>query len=1406
AKASASIPRRASTSPSPSPTVAELAAVVPGIVRSLPPEALVTVICAASRRCTACADGRDAEGQPRLRQQAASMRQQQQQQRQRHPPPDPIAVAVLSPALVQLLDLALPESQPGFMDVPRRPATAALSAKQWCDALAAVAQAAHALVPTRGPGTASDTLRGEDVDVASPTAIRPATLLQLLRALQPVWPKMCPSQAVAAYTHLADLHDTVRLLYPSSAATRRSGVGGGSSGAAATAGDPPTSRTNSDDSDEAGPAAATSADDWYVVQRAIAAAAAGLTARELAAMVTAAARLAAVAPLCDEWMEALTQVLLSPPPAPAPLAGGLAALDAVTALDLLRGCVELKVVAVEQDSVMLPVLPLLEQLGTALLQQLTAASAAMPAVPSEAVAPSSGGTTEVRGGAVAAAAAAAIAASPPLPESSVSCSAICRLLPRLSLLATDPPLAAIIGTSALPLLVYLQHKGFVGARLGDFLAALTGISRLLLRPEPAWAEALCRATTPVLLNPATALPDLATLAHAMAQAWLLPTPDWHSALLAATEERMARGGGGAANTRKDQALEQLLWTVGMWSQLHTAGVGSEGGAGGGGGGGDDTAASDAGGGKGLQVPGSWLDQLAAASVPLLAGAQPQVLASMPYVFNALGHDPGPDFIAALLQRCTASLPAFTGPQLSRLAYGLAGLGYQPEDPWVTALQLVAASSLHDCDAHELAELLEGVLLLEERRDVASLGETEDAEKAGYEELQGQASGRLNDFHMDTDLDSDSDLDSDLDSRLNGLNPDLDWDLLLDPDLDLPSMELFLMAFWDASAALLSADAVLLSEAVARQLRRQDLQMVERLKAEFRERATDPKTGPFWRYWTEQVPFLDPSLAAPDDIVQGELAELSTPLFDGAATDAGSLQRLHRFLAWAVLRRGTLPTSLPEGVSPWTGQLAARCVELLGGPRAAQALEAPPEAAAEPATAATEPPTPPTPPSPTPSAQRHLQRSGAAVRVAPPAEWVSILLLSEANAMLLGGEMWSRRQQLLQAAQATVTWAAPPLAEWGEAFLRASRTSFLGSNVNTGGNGGGRGTGDETSTTAAAAPEDGFTTGTRPTETGGGGERARSPDGGDADTHGKVPNDAEPPGDPAAPATAPAALEPLELGELLQLLMAVLTLDLEPGASWLTAAEVASLPLLRSCQAEEAVALALALQRLGHRPGREWAAALLAATRATPSVRNSLSSVSVAALLVCLADLRIRPADAWMDDALAALYGREGELPGALRARLLSAFAVFEVQPSSEWLAPVVDGFWSNLEELLSGNDVTPLVDGLEAVSALDVPVKQSQLTALLGLLARRLGLGAGTAGAGAQDADAGAGAVSSAASATAADVARVLICLARMRRATPSRSNRNTLDALFTAVAERLPISGQLTPQLLDSWDKLVPV
>ncbi|GIL94444.1 hypothetical protein Vretimale_629, partial [Volvox reticuliferus] len=289
-------------SPLQSPTAAELAAVVPAIVRSLPPEVLVTVLCAAARRCTACADGHDADGQPQGQQeQAASPLRRQQRQRQRHLPPDPIAVAVLSAALAQLLDLALPESQPGFMDVPRRPATSVLSTEQWCNALAAVAQAAHALVQGAS-GIAPGTFGG-DMDMATPAAIKPATLLQLLKALQPIWPTMRPSQAVAAYTHLVDLHDTMQVLFPSSAAVRKPGDGASGGAATATGGEPPpTSRTNNPGgAGSAATAATPGTEDWYVVQRAVAAAAAGLTARELAAMVTAAARLAAVAPLCDEW-------------------------------------------------------------------------------------------------------------------------------------------------------------------------------------------------------------------------------------------------------------------------------------------------------------------------------------------------------------------------------------------------------------------------------------------------------------------------------------------------------------------------------------------------------------------------------------------------------------------------------------------------------------------------------------------------------------------------------------------------------------------------------------------------------------------------------------------------------------------------------------------------------------------------------------------------------------------------------------------------------------------------------------------------------------------------------------------------------------------------------------------------
>ncbi|EFJ52340.1 hypothetical protein VOLCADRAFT_86669 [Volvox carteri f. nagariensis] len=1352
-------PRRFPPLPPPPPPqqqyAASILAVLPEVVQSLRPESLVAVLCAAARRQAhfdAC----------RLAEQREPLQPPQRRRESRHHlPADLIAAVALSAALSRLLDLASPESQPGFMDAPRRTAAGAeLSTDQWCDALAAIAQAAHALAAPPALLPSSPAAAGLGAGESRAVALTPVTLLQLLNALRPVWPAMRPSQAVAAFTQLADLHEAVQLMSDARESDNGGGGGGigddGSAGAV-TGGPPSPSSPQKSSAARGGSVAAAAAAmgpgpaDWHVAQRAVAATARRLTARELAAMVTAAARLAAVAPLCDEWMEALTQVLLAPPPAPAPLAGGLAALDSVSALELLRGCVELKAAAgPDQDGIMLPVLPVLERLG-------------------------------------------------------VSCSDVCRLLPRLAVLVTEPPLAAIVGTSALPLLGYLQRTAFSGARLGDLLAALTGLSRLMLRPEPAWSAALCAATMPLLRNPATALTDQAALAHAMAQAWVMPTPEWHQLLMAATGERMARGSG-SGSSGKGQALEQLLWAQAIWYRRSSAaggpgdeGTGAESGcavSSGGSSAGDGSGSAGAGVGAGSYVfkaPGGWLDQLVAASVPLLPSASPQVPANMLYVCNALGYDPGPDFISALLQGSTASLSAFTGPQLSRLAHGLARLGYQPEDPWVTALQLSAARALHECDTHDLADLLEGVLLLEMGREVEAVAAAADGGVVEQGETAGAGFGRNSrEDHLEADEDPDAEdlnpeLDLDFESDLDGSDLDAALDALLsDPDFDVPAIELFLIEFWEASAGQLSADAMLMSEAVARRRsqppelfrtvpmsRRQDLQMVERLKAEFRERITDPQVGPFWRYWTEQVPFLDPSLVAPDSVLADELADLAPPLFDGAATGTDSLPRLQRFLTWAVLRTGELPAPLPEGVSPWAGHMAARCVELLGGPRAAAALPAPAPVAEAAAAGELVPPPP-----------RHLRREngGGVVRVAPPVDWVSVLQLSQVGAMLLAGGVWSQRRQLLRTAQAAVTWASPPLAEWGEAFLRASRTAFFG---------------DSAQEMAAAASAERSAGGSGPSNGHGGAP------GGAAARYGDPGSQATEAASGTAAGSTTGGSRPLEVGELLELLMSVLALDLAPGSSWLGAAEAASLPLLRGCQAEEAVALALALQRLGHAPGREWAAALLSATRAMGTRRAALSAVSVAALLVCLWDLRVRPTDAWLDDALAALVGRQGELPATLLARLLATLAGFEVRPSSEWLAPAVEGFWGSLEELLMfSQDVEPLVQGLGAISALEMPVKQSHLTALLALLSKRLGLGEGAAAA--EFSDTG-DTPTSAASATAASVARVLICLAGMRRATPSRSNRNTLDAIFTAVAERLPVSGPLTPKLLDSWDKLVP-
>ncbi|KXZ47051.1 hypothetical protein GPECTOR_38g288 [Gonium pectorale] len=705
----------------------------------------------------------------------------------------------------------------------------------------------------------------------------------------------------------------------------------------------------------------------------------------------------------------------------------------------------------------------------------------------------------------------------------------------------DPSSAAAVGTAATPLLAYLSGRSFAGAVPADLAAMLQGLADMLLRPDDTWVGAFCDATMPLIRDSATSLADLGGLAHGAACAWVVPTEEWHAALQAETLARLQQrtaagadpGEGGAAQRGAHVALEQLLWAQTLWYRLCSP---SDAGSGSGGPGGWLN-----GGGRRLRPSGAWLDAVLAACVPLLPGARPQVLSGMAYSLNRLGHDPGPDFIAALLHGCGTSLSAFDGPQLSRLAYGLAGLGYQPEDSWVATLQEQAAMKLGQCRSHELADLLEGVLLLAEgsETDLAGGGTASAVAATKGTAAQVGVAGR------------EKLLMSCSDSRV--------------------SLS-FLDAMWRATGAHLEVEGIIMSEALTRRALRSELDIVQRCKAEFRARVADPRVGPFWRYWTEQIPALDPNLTAPGEDVKAQLAELAETAFDPDDWGKEPMAHLRSFLVWSVLRDGAMPQPGPEGLPPWAGLLAARC------------------------------------------------------------------------------------------------------------------------------------------------------------------------------------------------------------------------------------------------QPEEGVALALTLQRLGHRPGREWARLLLREVLQPALATGALPAQVVAALLASLAAMRLRPPDSWLDDALAVLQDRQSELPVPARADLLDTLAALEVRPTPEWLSPLVDAFWASLPQLLparaqqghpaaSSDAMDKLVSGLAALSSLDVSVKQGQLRSLLELLARRLEAAAVTAGP-----DPGAATPTAAASGAAAEVARVLICLADMRRATPDRANRRSLDLLFRAVAERLPLSGPLTPKLLDSWDKLVPM
>ncbi len=160
-------------------------------------------------------------------------------------------------------------------------------------------------------------------------------------------------------------------------------------------------------------------------------------------------------------------------------------------------------------------------------------------------------------------------------------------------------------------------------------------------------------------------------------------------------------------------------------------------------------------------------------------------------------------------------------------------------------------------------------------------------------------------------------------------------------------------------------------------------------------------------------------------------------------------------------------------------------------------------------------------------------------------------------------------------------------------------------------------------------------------------------------------------------------------------------------------------------------------------------------------------------------------------------GRGAPLPPTLVVDLLAALATLDAQPAPALLQSHVDAFWQQLPAL-------PLIHmqrGLRALSDLGVPMKHQWMTQLLDNVTQRLDVaGAGRTG------QQGAGQAAAAAAAAVDGVAGVLCTLASMQRATPNKTNRRTLDVLFARVADLLPVSGPLTAELLDCWDKLVPL
>ncbi len=538
--------------------------------------------------------------------------------------------------------------------------------QQQLGAIASAAQlAAFQPLPASQWGVALDALAAL-APALSPRVLRPSKLSSLLHALVPVWPQLAPSEAAAAAAALATLHTSL-------------GAPGPTRGIAPA----PGTRKEIDPWDQ-GPSSAAPA--WAAMYDGVAHAMSYMTADELAAAVKVAGQVAAAAgPLPSKgWREALTGALVTAPVAVKPLAGGLGVVaEPSVVLSMLEGCVEVEVAALAtgraredgDDGCSLPVVELMGRLGELLLlHQQEQQQGEGPAAQQQRQLAGAGGLRHVE--------TRRCSAQGP----TVDCSRLCRLLPPLAALPSEPTHAAAMAAAVVPLLSYLQHAAFHGASLADLVALLQGVGRLWLQPQGEWVEALCAATMRCLREqPREAvqergeggaeetrgaggpgLEELAAVCYAMAQAWVVPTAQWHAEVCEMTMEGMQQLGLQQVQVQvrgrraAERAVEQLLWAQAMWQQLSREAVaakrapGADGAVGhqGQGGGAQEAVAEVV--TAVLRPSEEWLTAAVGACTPLLAGASPQALSGVTYALCVLAHDPGGPWQARVRMLTAAS--------------------------------------------------------------------------------------------------------------------------------------------------------------------------------------------------------------------------------------------------------------------------------------------------------------------------------------------------------------------------------------------------------------------------------------------------------------------------------------------------------------------------------------------------------------------------------------------------------------------------------------------------------------------------------------------------------------------------------------------------------------------------------